>query len=161
MNLNNFTIKSQEAIEKAFSIAEGYENQAIENGHLLKALLSQGEGVVNYLFRKLDVNTENLNEVLDRILHSYPKVSGGEPYLSNNASKTLREAMNHSKDMGDKFVSIEHILLGLLKTNDDVSQMLKDNGITEKDLNTAINELRKGSKVVSGGSIRCPEPFCY
>jgi ATP-dependent Clp protease ATP-binding subunit ClpB len=149
MNLNNFTIKSQEAIEKAFSIAEGYENQAIENGHLLKALLSQGEGVVNYLFRKLDVNTENLNEVLDRILHSYPKVSGGEPYLSNNASKTLREAMNHSKDMGDKFVSIEHILLGLLKTNDDVSQMLKDNGITEKDLNTAINELRKGSKVDS------------
>jgi len=149
MNLNNFTIKSQEAIEKAFSIAEGYENQAIENGHLLKALLSQGEGVVNYLFRKLDVNTENLNEVLDRILQSYPKVSGGEPYLSNNASKTLREAMNHSKDMGDKFVSIEHILLGLLKTNDDVSQMLKDNGITEKDLNTAINELRKGSKVDS------------
>lgn len=149
MNLNNFTIKSQEAIEKAFSIAEGQENQAIENGHILKSLLSQGEGVVNYLFRKLDVNTENLNEVLDRILQSYPKVSGGEPYLSNNSSKTLREAMNHSKDMGDKFVSIEHIFLGLLKANDDVSQMLKDNGISEKDLKTAINELRKGSKVDS------------
>ena len=149
MNLNNFTIKSQETIEKAFSIAEGYENQAIENGHLLKALLSQGEGIVNYLLRKLDVNTGNLEEVLDRIIQSYPKVSGGEPYLSNSASNTLREAMNYSKNFGDKFVSIEHILLGFLKANDDVSQMLKDNGITEKDLNTAIKELRKGSKVDS------------
>ncbi len=149
MNLNNFTIKSQETIQKAFSIAEGYENQAIENGHLLKALLSQGEGIVNYLLRKLDVNTGNLEEVLDRIIQSYPKVSGGEPYLSNSASKTLREAMNYSKDYGDKFVSIEHILLGLLKASDDVSQMLKDNGITEKDLNAAIKELRKGSKVDS------------
>src|SRR6056297_926134 len=149
MNLNNFTIKSQETIQKAFSIAEGYENQAIENGHLLKALLSQGEGIVNYLLRKLDVNNGNLEEVLDRIIQSYPKVNGGEPYLSNSTSKTLREAMNYSKDFGDKFVSIEHILLGLLKANDDVSQMLKDNGITEKDLNAAIKELRKGSKVDS------------
>src|SRR6056297_2650597 len=149
MNLNNFTIKSQETIQKAFSIAEGYENQAIENGHLLKALLSQGEGIVNYLLRKLDVNNGNLEEVLDRIIQSYPKVNGGEPYLSNSTSKTLREAMNYSKDFGDKFVSIEHILLGLLKANDDVSQLLKDNGVTEKELKKAIDELRKGSKVDS------------
>jgi len=149
MNLNNFTIKSQESIEQGFSIAEGYQNQAIENGHLLKGLLSQGEDVVNFLFRKLNVNTKNLEEVLNRIIESYPKVSGGEPYLSQNASKSLREAMNHSKDFGDKFVSIEHLLLGLLKAGDDVSQMLKDNGINEKDLKAAINELRQGSKVDS------------
>ncbi len=149
MNLNNFTIKSQEAIQKAFSIAEGYQNQAIDNGHLLKGLMSEGENVINYLLKKLNVNTSNLDEVLNRIIESYPKVSGGEPYLSNNASKTLRSAMNYSSDMGDKFVSIEHILLGLLQAGDDVSQLLKDNGVNEKELKKAIDELRQGSKVDS------------
>lgn len=149
MNLNNFTIKSQEAIQKAFSIAEGYQNQAIENGHLLKGLMSEGENVINYLLKKLNVNTKNLDEVLNRIIESYPKVSGGEPYLSNNASKTLREGMNQSKDAGDKFVSIEHILAGMLKVGDDISQLLKDNGVNEKDLKKAIEELRQGSKVDS------------
>lgn len=149
MNLNNFTIKSQEAIQKAFSIAEGYQNQAIENGHILKGLLSQGENVIGFLLKKLNVNVNNLHEVLNRILESYPKVSGGDPYLSNNSSKSLREAMNYSKDFGDKFVSIEHILLGLLKSGDDIAQLLKDNGVSEKDLKAAIQELRKGSKVDS------------
>jgi ATP-dependent Clp protease ATP-binding subunit ClpB len=149
MNLNNFTIKSQEAIQKAFSIAEGNQNQAIENGHLLKGLMSEGENIINYLLKKLNVNTNNLDEVLNRIVESYPKVSGGEPYLSNNASKTLRSSMNYSSDMGDKFVSIEHILLGLLQAGDDVSQLLKDNGVNEKELKKAIDELRQGSKVDS------------
>jgi ATP-dependent Clp protease ATP-binding subunit ClpB len=150
MNLNNFTIKSQETLQKAFSIAESNQNQAIENGHLLKGLMSEAGDVASYLLKKLNVNTENLDQVLDSILDSYPKVSGGgEPYLSNNANKALRQAMNHSKDHGDKFVSVEHILLGILNAGDNVSQLLKDNGVSEKELNKAIEELRKGSKVDS------------
>jgi len=150
MNLNNFTIKSQETLQKAFSIAESNQNQAIENGHLLKGLMSEAGDVASYLLKKLNVNTENLNQVLDSILDSYPKVSGGgEPYLSNNANKALRQAMNHSQDHGDKFVSVEHILLGILNAGDNVSQLLKDNGVSEKELNKAIEELRKGSKVDS------------
>ncbi|MGM0532070.1 MAG: ATP-dependent chaperone ClpB [Bacteroidota bacterium] len=150
MNLNNFTIKSQETLQKAFSIAESYQNQAIENGHLLKGLMSEAGDVANYLLKKLNINTENLNEVLNSILESYPKVSGGgEPYLSNNANKALRQAMNYSKDQGDKFVSVEHILLGILSAGDNVSQLLKDNGVSEKELTKAIEELRRGSKVDS------------
>jgi ATP-dependent Clp protease ATP-binding subunit ClpB len=150
MNLNNFTIKSQETLQKAFSVAESYQNQAIENGHILKALMKEGENVVNYLLKKLNVNTAQLDEVLNSILDSYPRVSGGEePYLSNNANKALRQAMNYSKDYGDKFVSVEHILMGILAAGDNVAQMLKDNGVTEKDLKKAIDELRKGSKVDS------------
>ena len=150
MNLNNFTIKSQETLQKAFSIAESNQNQAIENGHLLKGLMSEAGDVASYLLKKLNVNTENLDQVLGSILVSYPKVSGGgEPYLSNNANKALRQAMNHSKDHGDKFVSVEHILLGILNAGDNVSQLLKDNGVSEKELNKAIEELRKGSKVDS------------
>ncbi|MFP4604401.1 MAG: ATP-dependent chaperone ClpB [Bacteroidales bacterium] len=149
MNLNNFTIKSQEAIQKAFSVAEGYKNQAVETGHLLKGLMSEGESVITYLLKKLNVNTNNLEEVLNSIIESYPKVSGGEPYLSNNATKALREAMNYSRDFGDKFVSIEHILLGLLKAGDNVSQLLKDSGVNEKELKQATEEMRKGSKVDS------------
>ncbi|MFW5944554.1 MAG: ATP-dependent chaperone ClpB [Bacteroidota bacterium] len=150
MNLNNFTIKSQETLQKAFSVAESYQNQAIENGHLLKSLMSEAGDVTNYLLKKLNVNTDNLDEVLNSILESYPKVSGGgEPYLSNNANKALRQALNYSKDQGDKFVSVEHILLGILSAGDNVSQLLKDNGVTEKELKKAIDELRKGSKVDS------------
>lgn len=149
MNLNNFTIKSQEAIQKAFSVAEGYKNQAVETGHLFKGLMSEGESVITYLLKKLNVNTNNLDDVLNRIIESYPKVSGGEPYLSNNATKALREAMNYSSDFGDKFVSVEHILLGLLKAGDDVSQLLKDSGVNEKELKQATEEMRKGSRVDS------------
>ncbi|MGM0597587.1 MAG: ATP-dependent chaperone ClpB [Myxococcota bacterium] len=150
MNLNNFTIKSQEVLQQAFSVAQGYQNQAIENGHILKALMSEAGDVASYLLKKINVNTSNLNDVLDSILESYPKVSGGgEPYLSNNANNTLRQAMNFSKDYGDKFVSVEHILLGILATGDSVAQMLKDNGVTEKDLKKAVDELRQGSKVDS------------
>ena len=150
MNLNNFTIKAQETLQKAFSVAENYQNQAIENGHLLKGLMSEAGDVASYLLKKVNVNTENLEEVLNSILESYPKVSGGgEPYLSNNANKALREAMNYSRDQGDKFVSVEHILMGILAAGDNVSQLLKDNGVSQKELKKAIDELRKGSKVDS------------
>ncbi|MDK2978155.1 MAG: ATP-dependent Clp protease ATP-binding subunit ClpB [Bacteroidales bacterium] len=149
MKFDQFTIKSQEAIQQAFTVAQGYQHQAIENGHLLKGILSQGESITNFLLKKLNVNPVNFEKVLDKIVESYPKVSGGEPYLSKEANQSLQKAMNISKEMGDQFVSIEHILLGILQSGDAVAQLMKDNGIREKDLKIAIQDLRKGSKVDS------------
>ena len=149
MNLNNFTIKAQEAIQQASTIAQGYGHQAIENGHLLKGVLSIAENVSNFLLKKLNVNTANFNQVLDKIIDSYPKVSGADIYLSREANNALQKANNFAKDFNDKYVSVEHILLGLLAAGDNVSQMMKDSGITGKDLKAAIHELRKGDKVDS------------
>src|SRR6056297_572101 len=149
MNLNNFTIKSQESIQKAFSIAEGYQNQAIETAHLFKGIMSEAQNIVDYLLKKTGVSVNNIDNVLNKIIESYPKVSGGEPYLSNNASKALREAMNSSKDFGDKFVAVEHIIMGIFTNGDDVSQLLKDNGVDKKSLKAAIEEMRKGEQVDS------------
>lgn len=149
MNLNNFTIKSQEAIQQAFTIAQGYNHQAIEPAHLLKGILSQSENVTGFILRKLGVNTSTFDSVLDRILESYPKVSGTEQYLSSASSRVLQKSLEYSKEMGDQFVSIEHILLGLLSVGDQVSQMMKDAGVTEKELKLAMKELRKGSTVNS------------
>src|SRR6056297_1338234 len=149
MNLNNFTIKSQESIQKAFSIAEGYQNQAIETAHLFKGVMSEAQNIVDYLLKKLGVSVNNIDNVLNKIIESYPKVSGGEPYLSNNASGALREAMNSSKDFGDKFVAVEHIIMGIFTNGDDVSQLLKDNGVDKKSLKAAIEEMRKGEQVDS------------
>lgn len=149
MNLNNFTIKSQEAIQQAFSIAAGYQHQAVENGHLLKGILSEGENITQYLFNKLDVSSSNLYASLDQIINSYPKVSGGEQYLSSEANRTLQRALKSAQESGDQFVSIEHILLGLLGTGEDVSRMMKEVGMNEKALKQAITDLRKGSKVDS------------
>ena len=149
MNLNNFTIKSQEAIQKAFEIAQGFNHQAIEPAHILKGVLEQTENITGYLLRKLGVNPTTFDAVLDRMLESYPKVSGGEPYLSSTSSKVLQKAMEFSKGMGDQFVSIEHILLGLITAGEQVGQMMKDAGMTEKEMKLAIAELRKGAKVDS------------
>ena len=149
MNLNNFTIKSQEAIQKAFEIAQGFNHQAIEPAHILKGVLEQTENITGYLLRKLGVNPSTFDAVLDRMLESYPKVSGGEPYLSSTSSKVLQKAMEFSKGMGDQFVSIEHILLGLITAGEQVGQMMKDAGMTEKEMRLAIAELRKGAKVDS------------
>ena len=140
MNLNNFTIKSQEVLQKAFSIAAENQHQKIENGHILKALLSEGENVIVYLLKKLNVNTSALEDILKSELDSYPKVSGDvEPYLSNSANKALRKAMNDSKDQGDKFVSVEHMLTGILGAGDNISQLFKDHGVTEDGLGKAID----------------------
>jgi len=147
MNLNNFTIKSQEAIQQAVEVAKGLNNQAIENGHLMKGVLAMGENITSYLFKKLEIPLERFEQVLDSILERYPKVSGGEPYLSKTASKSLDEALRYSREMGDQFVSIEMIILGILASGDEVSKMMKDMGMTEKGLLEAIKELRKGSKV--------------
>ena len=149
MNLNNFTIKSQEAIQYASQVAQGHNQQGIETGHLLKGLFHSAENVISFLFRKLGVNTTVFEQALDSIIESYPKVSGGSPFLSTSANRVIQKSITQAKGMGDQFVSVEHILLGLLEGNDSISQLLKDNGVAKKDLALAINELRKGAKVDS------------
>jgi len=149
MNLNNFTIKSQEVIQKAVEIAQGYSHQAVEPAHLLRAILDEGENITGFLLRKLGVNPGTFDAVLNRMLDSMPKVSGGEQYLSNAANRVLHKALEYSKAMGDQFVSVEHILLGLVAAGEQVGQLMKDAGITEKELKQAIAELRKGAKVDS------------
>ncbi len=149
MNLNNFTIKAQEAIQQAFSIAEGNMHQAVETGHLLKGIISQGENTFDFLMKKMDVDIHDLERVLDSIIQSYPRVSGGEQYLSSGASKALQKALDFSKESGDQFVSVEAVIMGILLAGDAVSKMMKDFGVNEKDLKTSIKELRKGSRVQS------------
>ncbi|MFY8029098.1 MAG: ATP-dependent chaperone ClpB [Bacteroidia bacterium] len=149
MNFNNFTIKSQEAVQQAIQIATINAQQAIENGHLLKGILSVDENVTPFILKKLNVNTSMFEKALDKIVESYPKVSGGQPYLSNAANQAVAKASGYLKEFGDEFVSIEHLLLGILASKDTISQLMKDNGVTEKDLKAAITELRKGSKVTS------------
>ncbi len=149
MNLNNFTIKSQEAVQKAVEMVTIKGQQTIENGHILKGILEVDENVTPFILKKLNVNTPMMIAALDKIVDGYPKVSGGQPVLSNNANQTIIKASSYLKEFGDEYVSIEHLLLALLTTKDIISQLLKDNGITEKDLKAAISELRKGSKVTS------------
>ncbi len=149
MNLNNFTLKSQEAIQQAQQIAMTKSHQAIETGHILKGILEVDENVTPFLLKKLNVNTGMFTQVADRILDSYPKVTGGGQHLSNAANQALVKAVNSLKDFKDEFVSIEHLLLGLLESGDQVAQLMKDNGINAKDLKAAIRELRKGGRVTS------------
>lgn len=149
MNFNNFTIKAQEAIQKAQEIAQSQQNQALENAHILKGIFSVDESVLPYLLKKLDVNIEMLTKALDKIIESFPKVSGGEPYLSRDANNSLQKAISFAQEMKDDFVSIEHLVLGMLFAKDATSQLLKDNGIIEKNLAAAIQQLRKGQHVKS------------
>lgn len=149
MNLNNFTIKAQEAIQQAVQLVTQRNQQVVEPSHILKGVMLTGESVVNFLFQKLGVNIANLNAILDRQIDSYPKVSGGEPYLSRESNAVLQKAIDYSSKMGDQYVSLEHILLALLTERSTASDILKDAGVTEKDLRAAIDELRKGNKVTS------------
>ncbi len=149
MNLDNFTLKSQEALQKAQEIAMGYQHQAIETGHLLKGILAVDESVTPHLLKKNNVNLQNFRQVLDRMVESYPKVSGGNTYLGNDTSKVLQNATSFLNEFDDEFISIEHLLLALLNNNDNISRLMKDSGLTEKNLKAAITELRKGSKVTS------------
>ncbi len=149
MNFNNFTIKAQEAVQKAGEIAQAFQNQAIEASHLLKGMLTVDENVIPYLLKKLNVNVPIFTKALDKIIESYPKVSGGEPFLSREANQALQKAVALSQEMKDDFVSIEHMLLGILAVNDATSRLMKDNGITEKDLMASIKQLRQGSNVKS------------
>ena len=149
MNLNNFTIKSQEAVQKAVELVTRQNQQSIKATHLLKAVILTGESVVNFLFQKLGINPQGLNAALDRKIASYPKVEGGEPYLSREANAVLQKAVDYCGKMGDQYVSLEHIILALFSEHSDASQMLKDAGMTEKELRVAIDELRKGNRVTS------------
>ncbi|MDO4704280.1 ATP-dependent chaperone ClpB [Tannerella sp.] len=149
MNLNNFTIKSQEAVQKAVELVRMQNRQSIEATHLLKAVILTGESMMQFLFQKLGIHAAGLHQLLDRKLESYPKVAGGEPYLSREANAVLQKAIDYCGKMGDQYVSLEHIVLALLTEQSDASQMLKDAGMTEKDLRAAIEELRKGNKVTS------------
>ncbi len=152
MNFNNFTIKSQEAVQEAINITRNQGQQAIEPVHLLQGVMKVGENITNFIFQKLGMNVQQLALTLDRQIGSLPKVSGGEPYLSRETNEVLQKATGYSKDMGDEFVSLEHLLLAILNVNSTASGVLKDAGMNEKELKLAINELRKGEKVTSQSS---------
>jgi ATP-dependent Clp protease ATP-binding subunit ClpB len=147
MNLNNFTIKAQESVQQAFNIADAEGQQAVECGHLLKGVLSQAENTTEWLFGKLGISPAAVLNEIDKLIDSYPKVSGAENYLSTGASEALRKANDQAARMKDKFVTVEHILMGILDTSDRAAQILKDFGMTMKDLKTAVTDLRKGATV--------------
>lgn len=149
MNFNNFTIKAQEALQHAFEVAQSKQQQAVETGHVLKGLLHAAENVTGFLLKKTGANTQAFQQALDRIVEGYPRVVGGEQYLSSDTSKSLQKALDISKKMGDQFVSAEHILLGLLESGGVVSNLMKDSGMNRNDLEKAVGELRKGAKVDS------------
>ncbi len=147
--MNQLTIKSQEAIQQAQQIAMDLGNQAIDTGHLLKGIRMVDEHVTPFLFKKLAVNMDSFDRGLEKILQGYGKVSGGTPYLTREANDVLQRANKEMRDLGDEFVSLEHLLLALLKGKDVVAQLMKDLGIDQKSLRAAIEDLRKGSKVTS------------
>ncbi|MEQ8907061.1 ATP-dependent chaperone ClpB [Ekhidna sp.] len=147
MNFNNYTIKAQEALQKATEIASGGGQQVIETGHLLKAILMSDENLVSFILKKLGANKQMISNPLDQLVNNYPKVSGGQPYLSNDAAKALQKAEKYLKDFGDEYVAVEHIILGVLSGTDKPAQILKDAGFQEKQLISAIKELRGGEKV--------------
>ena len=149
MNLNNFTIKSQEAIQQAQQLAQELGHQQIENEHIFKAIMMVDENVTPFLLKKLNINVSLFQQILDKTLESFPKVSGGDIMLSREASRTLNEASSAAKKMEDEYVSIEHIILAIFNSSSKVGQILKDQGATEKGLKAAIQELRKGDKVTS------------
>ena len=147
MNFNKFTIKSQEAVQRAVELASQSGQQAIGTSHLLKAVIEKGESVVSFLFGKLMVNTQSLSAALDKQIASLPRVSGGEPYFSRDCNDVLLRAEALSQKDGDEFVSLEYLLLALVDTQNSVQRMLQDAGVSTKTLREAIAELRKGSKV--------------
>ncbi|MCH7524858.1 MAG: ATP-dependent chaperone ClpB [Bacteroidetes bacterium] len=149
MNFNNYTIKSQEAIQQAQQLAQSLEHQHIENEHLFKAIFEVDENVLPFLLKKLNVNITLLQQILDKQIESFPKVSGGDIMFSQTTGRTLNEASIIAKKMKDEFVSIEHLILAVFKTKSKIAQILKDQGVTEKGLQAAINELRKGENVTS------------
>lgn len=149
MQIEKFTIKAQESIYRAQEIATENQNQAIECAHLLKGLLEVDENVIPYIFKKYGINQDAIELATDRIIKGLPRVSGGQQYLSRNANEALVKAQNIAKDMGDEYISIEHILLGLINVSDTVSKLLIDSGLNEKKIKEAMSDLRKGSKVTS------------
>ncbi len=146
MNFNNLTIKSQEAIQKAVEYTREASNQAIEPVHLLKAVVHVGDSLVNFIFQKIGASTHQLSSLIDREIASLPRVSGGEPYLSRESNEVLQKALDIAKKNGDEYITLEALLLSLFKVKSSATTILKDLGLTEKELEAAINELRKGKK---------------
>jgi ATP-dependent Clp protease ATP-binding subunit ClpB len=149
MTFDNFTIKSQEAVQQAFLIARDHQHQAVETGHLLKALLSDKEGITVHLLAKSGISSGDLERVLDKIIESYAKVTGGEQYLSSDSTRVFQKSLDLAGKMKDQFVSVEHILLAIIGNTDSIGKMLKDFGVNEKNLMNSIDSIRKGSKVNS------------
>ncbi len=152
MNFNNFTIKSQEAIQKAVEITRGAGQQAIEPVHLLKGVIEKGESLVKFIFQKIGANISSINAQIDRAIDSLPKVSGSEPYLSRTSNDVLQKALDIAKKQGDEYVTLEAVLLAIFDINSQASTILKDAGLGEKDLKAAIEELRKGKKATDQGA---------
>lgn len=149
MNLNNYTIKSQEAIQQAVQIATMNGQQSIEPAHILKGILEVDENVTPFILKKLNVNPASFSKMVDSVVQSYPKVSGGQTMLSHAANQALTKAVSYLKEYKDEFVSIEHLLLGLINAGDSTSNLMKDAGLKEKEVKAAIAELRKGERVTS------------
>ena len=149
MNINQFTIKSQEAIGKAQEIAQSHQSQTVENFHLLKGMILSDDYLVPNLMKKLGVNLSRLNDALDQVINSQPRSSGSELYYSSEVSKTFNDAIAMAKKMGDEYVSIEHLLLAVFESNGMTSQLMKDQGIRKDELEKAIMQFRKGKKVDS------------
>ncbi|WP_143962441.1 ATP-dependent chaperone ClpB [Litoribacter populi] len=147
MDFKQFTIKSQEAVQKAAELAMVEQQQAIEPAHLLKGILAEDENVTDFIFKKLGVNKSMLTTKLDGLVQSFPKVSGQQPYLSNASNQVMTKAKDYLRTFGDEFVAIEHLILGILAGSDKTAQLLKDQGVAEKTLINAIKELRQGNKV--------------
>ncbi|MFO7619989.1 MAG: AAA family ATPase, partial [Bacteroidales bacterium] len=152
MSLNNFTIKAQESVDQAFNIASSLGQQAVECAHLFQGVATQSESVISWLLSKSGVDGNAVMKSIRRVIETYPKVTGAENYLSPSASEALRKAGDHAAAMKDKFVTSEHILMGILETNDVTSQILKDHGVTMKRLKSAVSELRKGASVETQSS---------
>ena len=146
MNFNNFTIKSQEAIQKAVELTRGAGSQAIEPVHLLKGVVDEGESLVKFIFQKIGANLQAVSAQIDREIDSLPKVSGGEPYLSRSSNDVLQKALDISKKMGDEYVTLEALLMAIFEISSPASTILKNAGLSEKELKAAIEELRKGKK---------------
>lgn len=152
MNLNNLTIKSQQALQNASELAAANNHQSVDTAHLLKAMLNADDHVISFLFGKTGINPDNLSKTIDAALQSFPRVSGGEQYLSNTLSKAIQKSGSAAKEMNDEYISVEHLLLGLLIAGDQVADMLSRSGLNQKDLKAAIAELRKGAKVNSASA---------
>ncbi len=149
MNFNNYTIKAQEAVQQAQQIAASGQNQAIENAHLVKGMLASDDNVLRFLTSKLGIDFNTFEKGIDTLIKAFPRVQGGDPYLSNDTTKALQKAESLLKEFGDEFITIELMMLGILMSNDSVSKLLKQLGANEKDMKSAIRELRKGSSATS------------
>ena len=152
MNINKFTIKSQEALQQAQQIAQSFGQQQVENEHLFKGILEVDENVTPFILKKLNVNVELFKKIVDSTIQSFPKVSGGELQFSRDAITTMNEAEIIANKMNDEYVSIEHLLLAIFKSKSKVAQILKDQSVTEKGLKAAIEEIRKGERVTSSSA---------